>query len=419
MMAQDLPEGVRVVPHETDPEITLLIPENDTPEPELSIVIPALNEELTISEFIDWCHQGLAAAGVRGEILIVDSSTDRTPELALAGGARVLSCPKRGLGRAYIDATPFIRGKYVLMGDADCTYDFRLLEPFVDAFHEGYEYVMGSRWKGSIERGAMPAHHQYFGTPLTTQILNILYSSRFSDIHCGMRGMTVEALKNMRISSQSWEYASEIVLKSVQMKLRTTEVPVSFLKDKEGRVSHHKRMGWFSPFQAAWINLKAMFIYGADFFLVKPGLLLLSVGLLVNILLARGPVQIGGLTLSLFAMLLGLLLAAVGLESYFLGQLARVIYDYSGDLTAQLLRRWRYTRTTLISFAMAIVGVLLMVPYAVMFVEGGFDFNTSPTLQLHLAVVGILFGVAGFATFTFTLMLHAMTLPRWNTGAGT
>src|SRR5207247_7838296 len=129
-----------------------------------------------------------AQAGVSGEVLIVDSSQDRTAELALARGARVLKTPRRGLGRAYIDALPFVRGRYMLMGDADCTYDFRALAPFVERFRERYEFVMGSRWRGTIEPGSMPRLHQYFGTPVTTWILNRLYSSRFSDIHCGMRG---------------------------------------------------------------------------------------------------------------------------------------------------------------------------------------------------------------------------------------
>ena len=106
----------------------------------------------------------------------------------------MLHSPKRGLGRAYIDAIPYVRGRYVVMGDADCTYDFRDLAPFVEAIRGGVEYVMGSRLKGSIESGAMPALHRYFGTPVTTWILNVIYGSNFSDIHCGMRGITREAL---------------------------------------------------------------------------------------------------------------------------------------------------------------------------------------------------------------------------------
>ena len=127
----------------TDPEVELFIPSGDVSHPEVSIVIPAVNEELTISDFVDWCMQGLTKAGLQGEVLIVDSSTDRTAQIALERGARVLKTPKRGLGRAYIDALPYIRGQYVVMGDADCTYDFRQLKPFVDRLQEGYEFRHG------------------------------------------------------------------------------------------------------------------------------------------------------------------------------------------------------------------------------------------------------------------------------------
>ena len=190
-------------------ELRLLVPFDDVTDPEVSIVIPALNEEITIGLFVDWCLEGLSRAKVKGEVIIVDSSTDSTEKIALSRGARVLKAPRRGLGRAYIDALPFIRGKYVLMGDADCTYDFRNLEPFMEAFRNGHQYVMGSRFRGYIEPGSMPPLHQYFGTPLTTWILNFLYASRFSDIHCGMRGITRDALARMDLHSQSWEYASE------------------------------------------------------------------------------------------------------------------------------------------------------------------------------------------------------------------
>ena len=171
------PRVERVASAVHDPEVSLWRPEEDVEEPELSIVIPALNEELTITDFVRWCHEGMRSAGVVGEILIVDSSTDRTTERALAAGARVLKTPKRGLGRAYMDAIPFIRGRWVLMGDCDCTYDFRELDGFVESLRAGAEYVMGSRWRGSIEPGSMPALHRYLGTPVTTWILNRLFDS--------------------------------------------------------------------------------------------------------------------------------------------------------------------------------------------------------------------------------------------------
>jgi glycosyltransferase involved in cell wall biosynthesis len=393
-----------------DPQIRLLLPERDVPDPELSIVIPALNEEITIGDFVDWCQQGLAGAGIRGEILIVDSSSDRTPEIALAGGARVLKTPRRGLGRAYIDALPFVRSPYILMGDGDCTYDFRRLGPFMDQFREGFEFVMGSRWRGSIEPGSMPSLHRYLGTPVTTWVLNLLYSSRFSDIHCGMRGITRDALRRMDLESQSWEYASEMVLKSVHMHLRTAEVPVWFLKDREGRLSHHKRAGWFSPFQAAWINLRAMFIYGSDFFVFKPGLVLIAAGLLITLPLSLGPVTIGGVTFSLYWMLFGMTATILGLQSFFFGCVAQVLHDYTGDARRRWLNVFAYTRTVLISAGLFLVGLVFSGQLVVRYLGPYPRLSPGSSPFTYLAVTGLLLMIMAFMTFSFTLLLHAAAL---------
>jgi len=388
-------------------DLRLLTPKDDIAEPELSIVIPALNEELTIGRFVDWCREGLDRAGIRGEILIIDSSSDRTGEIALSRGARALKSPKRGLGRAYIDALPYIRGDYVLMGDADCTYDFRELEQFMDCFHKGYEYVMGSRFRGYIEPGSMPPLHQYFGTPVTTWILNFLYSASFSDIHCGMRGITRDALSKMDLQSQSWEYASEMVLKSVRMKLRTAEVPVRFLKDAKGRLSHHKRSGWFSPWHAAWINLKAMFVYGADFFLYRPGVLLLLLGLVFTLPLSRGPVTVGPITFSLHWMLLGLTLCVLGLHGFYVGALARVFFDYSGDFKRRWLNGFSYTRSVVLSALAVAGGCGLAAPLVFQYIRAGYRLTDDIFPTTHLAVTGLLLVIGGFMNFTFTLALHA------------
>jgi len=348
----------------------------------------------------------MAKAGVVGEILIVDSGGDRTTELALAGGARVLKTPKRGLGRAYLDAIPYIRGRYVLLGDCDCTYDFRDLAPFVEKFRAGAEFVMGSRFRGYIEPGAMPPLHRYLGTPVTTWILNVMFGSHFSDIHCGMRGITREALMRMDLRSQSWEYASEMVLKSVHMGLATEEVPIRFLKDREGRLSHHKRAGWFSPWQAAWINLRAMFVYGANFFLYKPGLQLLLAGLLLTLPLSFGPVTLGAITFQLHWMLVGVTLAIVGLESVYMGILSQVFFDYSGKARSRWFALFPYTRTVAISLGLGAAGLLLGLLLVRDYVRHGFRL-TEGTFTNHLWVTGLLIGIAGFLTFTFTLILHS------------
>lgn len=385
----------------------LLIPANDVANPELSIVIPALNEELTIGQFVDWCLEGLRRSNIRGEVVIVDSSSDATAEIAVARGARVLKVPKRGLGRAYIDAIPFIRGDYVLMGDADCTYDFRDLESFIQSFRSGHEYVMGSRFRGYIEPGSMPLLHRYFGTPVTTWLLNFLYASRFSDIHCGMRGITRDALCRMDLHSQAWEYASEMVLKSVRMSLRTAEVPVRFLKDQEGRFSHHKRAGWLSPWRAGWVNLKAMFVYGADFFLFRPGLVLLFLGLLLTLPMTFGPVRVGAVTFSLHWMLLGLTLSVLGLHGFYVGSLARVFFDYSGEVTQRWLRVFSYSRSVIVSLLSVVAGGALGLPLVRQYLSSGLRLPADVQLPSYLAVTGLLLVIGGCMNFTFTLVLHA------------
>jgi glycosyltransferase involved in cell wall biosynthesis len=389
-----------------DHDVHLLLPETDVEDPEVSIVIPALNEELTITEFVAWCQEGLAKANVRGEILIVDSSKDSTAQKALAGGARVLVTPKRGLGRAYIDAIPFIRGKYVLLGDADLTYDFRETAPFVEKFRQGFDFIMGSRFKGHIEDGAMPGLHRYFGTPLTNWILNLLYSADFSDIHCGMRGITREALVAMDIQSQSWEYASEMVLKSVQMDLGRAEVPVRFLKDREGRLSHHKRAGWLSPWQAGWINLRSMLIHGAEFFAFRPGIWLLGVGLLITLALSQGPLSVGGHTFSLYWMLLGMTLSIAGLQSFYLGCLSQLFHDYTGRARARWLRVFSYNRSVMASAGSAALGLGCLAPLMREYFSYGFTLSGMPSRPEHLAILGLLLLITSFANFVFTLVLH-------------
>jgi hypothetical protein len=391
-------------------DVEMFVPDSDIADPELSIVIPAMNERITIADFVEWCKEGMVKAGVVGEILIVDSSSDETPRIALDHGARVLRTPKRGLGRAYIDAIPYIRGRYVLMGDADCTYDFRELAAFVIKFRAGYEFVMGSRFAGYVEPQSMPFLHQYFGTPITTWILNSLYRTDFSDIHCGMRGITKAALERIELESQSWEYASEMVLKSVCLGLRTAEVPVRFLKDRDGRLSHMKRGGWLEPWRAGWINLKAMLLYGADTFLLKPGAVALAVGLLLTIPLTFGPVKAGPIVLSLHWMLAGLTLSLVGLQSIFLGCIVQTLYGYTKAASHRWVGLVSYDRGVIGAGVLLVGGISLVAPLVIEYVENGLRLEMGQTRSQSMAITGLLLLAASFISFCSTLVLHAVTL---------
>jgi glycosyltransferase involved in cell wall biosynthesis len=391
----------------------LLLPATDVADPEVTILVPALDEELTIAQFIDWCREGISAAAGAVEILIVDSSTDRTAEIALARGARVLKTPRRGLGRAYIDALPYVRGRFIIMGDADCTYDFRVIKPYIDAYRVGAEFVMGSRFKGTIAPGAMPPLHRYFGTPLTTSILNLMFGSAFSDIHCGMRGLTRAALLRMDLRSQGWEYASEMVLKSVHMGLVTTEVPIDFHVSPKGRLSHMKRRGVLEPWRAGWTNLQAILTYGVNFFLLKPGLVLLALGLSFLVPLSFGPLSLGPAHFSLNTMLLATTVATLGLSMVFSGLIAGVLFDYSDMLRARIERVLPFTRAFVACGLVALAGLLLIVPLVRSYIaqhwalaEGG--------VASHWAIMGLWLVGAAFQTFIFAAMIRALgaVLPR-------
>lgn len=380
-----------------------LVPDSAVLKPvELSLVVPALNEEITVGEFVEWCKEGLAQTGVSGQILIVDSSTDRTTEIVLQHGGEVLRTPKRGLGRAYIDAIPFIRGRWIVMGDADLTYDFRELRPFVEAFQEGAEFVMGSRFRGSIEEGAMPGLHRYFGTPFTTWILNRIYHSRYSDIHCGMRGITRGAMDQIDLKSQSWEYASEMVLKAARLRLPTTEVPVKFYKDRAGRLSHHRRMGWLSPWAAGWLNLKVMLVYTPDSFLLKPGFILMGLGLLLSCALAAGPLKIGPIGFNLHWMLLGVTSATLGYSCIQIGVAARIMHRLRPGIAERVQNLLTYDRGMIIAGGSLLLGFVLVGSLLWHYVSGGLRLVSIS----HPAILGLLLIVLGFQTFCFTLLLE-------------
>jgi glycosyltransferase involved in cell wall biosynthesis len=383
--------------------IEYCVPENAArASTELSIVVPALNEEITVGEFVEWCKEGLERAGVNGQVLIIDSSTDDTARIVLEHGGEVLRAPKRGLGRAYIDAIPYIRGKWIVMGDADLTYDFRELTPFVEEFRKGTEFIMGSRFRGSIEKGAMPGLHRYFGTPFTTWILNRIYGSNYSDIHCGMRGLTRAALEKIDLKSQSWEYASEMVLKAARLGLAAAEVPVRFYKDREGRVSHHRRMGWLSPWVAGWLNLKVMLVYTPDSFLLKPGIALMALGLLLSFGLAGGPVLIGKIGFSLYWMLFGVTCTTLGYSSIQIGILARVMHGLRPLFVKRAQRIVTYDRGMLVAAVSVVTGVMLLTTLVYRYLNHGLRLEAIS----HPAILGLLLIILGFQTFCFTLLME-------------
>jgi len=371
----------------------------------IEILVPTLNESITIARFIEWCHEGSRDTGYSVKITIIDSSTDSTPQIARIHGAHVIRVPKRGLGRAYIDSIPYVQGKYVILGDADCTYDFRNIEPFIRELDAGNDFVMGSRFRGTIEAGAMPLLHQYFGTPVTTMIFNLVYGTRLTDIHCGMRALTTEALHRLDLQSQSWEYASEMLLKAVRLNMKIAEVPISFLRAPDGRLTHHQRSGWLSPWLAGWENLRAMFTYAADYFLLKPGVVVALLGITLLLLALPGTVVLIGITLALNAALIGLTLSVLGMQMVLTGIIASCVYDLSGATASRWHTRFAYSRTVGLGIALAVVGSLPCARFLIAFAEQGFVFTDALALLNREAVGGVLLIV-----YAFLLCIHALVM---------
>ena len=385
----------------------LHLPQNEDLDirPLVSILVPALNEEKTISEFIDWCWQGLKNADIPGEIIIIDSSEDDTGNLALAKGARVLRVPRKGLGQAYKDSIPYIRGEFVIMGDCDLTYDFRNIKPFLIELTNGNEFVMGNRFKGGIQPGAMPVLHQYFGTPVTTWFLNLIYQTKFRDIHCGMRGISLNALKKMDLKSRSWQYASEMIIKSTHMSLKTSEVGIQFFKDRDGRVSNLKRIGWWAPWHAAWISVELMLTWGINLIFEKIGYFLFFIFFSCLLMMLGGPIQIGQLKFSLHSMLIFGAICQVGYQFINIAILSKRLYGYYPmNLVERNLAN--FNKAIIISGVMFSLGLTLLLPIAFIFVKNNFELNQPMGYQSYLAVFGINLIILSISIITTSLLLN-------------
>ena len=206
---------------------------------ELTILMPCLNEEETLAACIQKAKTFLENNRIDGEILVSDNgSTDRSREIAVSEGARVITVEHRGYGSALIAGTKEAQGKYVIMGDADDSYDFTHLMPFLEKLREGYNLVMGDRFAGGIEQGAMPWSHRYIGNPFLSFIGRRLYHSSVRDFHCGLRGYNRESILNLNLQASGMEYASEMVVKAELNKWKITEVPVILRRDGRSRTSH-------------------------------------------------------------------------------------------------------------------------------------------------------------------------------------
>ncbi len=285
----------------------------------VSVVMPCLNESETIGICIDQAKETLQKHNIDGEIVVADNgSTDNSVEIAESKGARVVHEAARGYGNAYRTGIAAARGKYIIIGDSDESYDFREINRFLEKLNEGYDVVMGTRMKGNIEKNAMPWLHRYIGNPLLTGILNIFFNSGISDAHCGMRAFTKDAFHKMELKTSGMEFASEIVIKSALTNLKMTEIPITLHKDGRSRPPHLR------SFRDGWRHLRFMLMHSPTYLYLWPGLTLFFFGMLALVLLLPGPFYIAGRMIDIHVMVLGSLCAILGLQITSTGMFARV-----------------------------------------------------------------------------------------------
>ncbi len=359
---------------------------------DVSVVIPSLNEAATIGICIEKVKTVFREQGLDGEIIVSDNSVDETPDIARSLGAVVVTPDERGYGYAYLYGFRHTRGKYVVIGDADDTYDFlevpRLLEPLMGG---ETDFVIGTRFNGSMEPGAMPWLHRWVGNPLLTWFLNLSFEAGVSDAHCGLRAFRRDVLGKMDLRSRGMEFASEMIIEAARVGLRISEVPVSYYP-RRGGVSK------LNSFSDGWRHLRFMLLYSPTRIFEYPGILLFSLGVL---LMASALLGLNiGFTPRVNSMVAGSLLTLVGYQVYFFGAFTRMVRGQSLSGLFTLERG-------------AVAAVLLFVTGLVWtgwLVSGFLGGGGSPPVEW--SILGLSLMVLGLQSFFSSFMLSIVSLGR-------
>lgn len=293
--------------------------------PELSVVLPCLNEAATLGACLQTIRRTLRQHNITGEIIVADNgSSDGSSAIAESMGARVVHVSERGYGNALMGGVAAASGKYVVMGDCDGTYDFRHLPQFVDKLRQGYELVMGNRFQGGIAPGAMPRLHRYLGNPALSLVGRVFFRSPCGDFHCGLRGFTKSGYEKLGMRSTGMEFASEMVVKAALMGLRVAEIPTTLSNDQRGR------QPYLRTWRDGWRHLRFMLLYSPRWLFLYPGLALMATGLGVGAWLLPQPRTIGGVTFDVHTLLYAMVAILVGFQAVALAVFSNVFGSQAG-----------------------------------------------------------------------------------------
>ncbi len=323
---------------------------------ELTIVMPCLNEAETLEACLVKAQGFLSRSGIDGEIVVGDNgSTDGSQEIARRNGARVVDVPVRGYGAALYFACLSAKGRYIIMGDSDDSYNFSDLDAFVSRLRDGYDLVMGNRFKGEIKPGAMPWKNRYIGNPILSNIGKALFPSVIGDFHCGIRGFSKDAFERMNLRTTGMEFASEMVIKATQMKMRLAEVPTTLSPDGRSRPPHLR------PYRDGWRHLRFMLLFSPNWLFLYPGVLLMVVALILGVALENGPVNLPGVQLDVNTLIYCAFALLIGFQAVLFSILSR-IYSIQENLYPtprsyrQLFQYFTLERGLLFGAALTLIG---------------------------------------------------------------
>ncbi|MGW4214773.1 glycosyltransferase family 2 protein [Lentzea sp. NPDC004789] len=385
---------------------------------ELSIVMPCLNEAETLATCIRKAQGYLDRSGVGGEVLIADNgSTDGSQDIARELGAVVVDVTEKGYGNALMGGIRAARGTYVIMGDADDSYDFANLDPFVAELRKGADVVMGNRFQGGIAPGAMPPLHQYLGNPVLSAIGKLFFKAPVGDFHCGLRGFRREAVLGIRLHTSGMEFASEVVVKASLSGLRFAEVPTTLKKDGRSRPPHLR--SW----RDGWRHLRFLLIYSPRWLFLYPGLAALAAGLVATLALLVGPVKIGSAGFDVGTMLYTAAFAVLGYQAVLFSVMVK-LFAAREDLLPmspryrRLVERFSIERGLVLGIVIFVAGIVVASLQLLRW--GSVGFGALDTAQnIRTAIPAALGMVLGFQTIMFSMFAGALSIPTANGSAPT
>jgi glycosyltransferase involved in cell wall biosynthesis len=389
----------------TEPAMTPTAP---AATPDISVVMPCLNERDTIGPSIERAMAALREHNLSGEVIVSDNgSTDGSVAIAERLGARMVHQDVRGYGAAYMKGIAAARGQFIVIGDSDNTYDFMELAQLVEPLRRGNDLVMGSRFMGRILPGAMPWANRYIGNPILTGMLNLLFGLRITDAHSGLRAFTREAYERMQPQTTGMEFASEMIIKASLARLKIAEVPITY-HPRQGTSKLH-RLG------DAWRHVRFMLLFSPAYLFLLPGLVAVGVGLLLTIALVRGPFYVGSFYVGIHFMVVGSLLAVLGQQLVSFGLSARS-YATSEHLVARdqwvdrLMRYYRLERGLAIGGLLAAIGLAVFVYILAQWLMGDVRFNDL--IHLHEAIAASTLTIMGVQVMAASFFLSLLDLHR-------